>query len=61
VERARSALHEALIAVNQDYREASRFMPAGHEPTAEFHPAGTGPFAGHDLRLKRAYIRRPKQ
>jgi len=61
VERARSALHDALIAVNQDYREASRFMPAGREPTAEFHPAGTGPFAGHDLRLKRAYIRRPKQ
>jgi phenylacetate-CoA ligase len=61
VERARSALHDALIAVNQDYREASRFMPAGHVPTAEFHPAGTGPFPGHDLRLKRAYIRRPKQ
>jgi phenylacetate-CoA ligase len=57
VEPVRRALLDALVAVNQDYREASRFIPAGREPTVEFHAAGTGPFAGHDIRLKRTYIR----
>ena len=47
-----------LSAVNQDYREASRFIPSGREPSVRFHPAGTGPFEGHDIRLKRTYIRR---
>jgi phenylacetate-CoA ligase len=56
VEPLRAALLDALVAVNQDYREASRFIPPG-EPTAEFHAAGTGPFAGYDIRLKRTYIR----
>lgn len=56
VEPLRAALLDALVAVNQDYREASRFIPPD-EPTAEFHAAGTGPFAGHDIRLKRTYIR----
>lgn len=53
----RAALLDALIAVNQDYREASRFIPPGREPMAEFHATGSGPFAGHDIRLKRTYIR----
>jgi hypothetical protein len=44
--------------VNQDFREASRFIPAGFEPTLELHPEGTGPFAGHDVRLKRHYVQR---
>ena len=56
VEPLRAALLDALVAINQDYREASRFIPPG-EPTAEFHAAGTGPFAGYDIRLKRTYIR----
>jgi phenylacetate-CoA ligase len=54
----RGVVHQRLIAVNQDYREASRFMPPGGEPTVEFHAADTGPFAGYDIRLKRAYIAR---
>ena len=54
----RAAVHERLAAVNQDYREASRFIPAGREPSLRFHPAGTGPFEGHDIRLKRTYIKR---
>ena len=49
-------LLERLAAGNQDYREASRFIPAGLEPGLEFHRHGTGPFAGHDPRLKRRYI-----
>ena len=27
-------------------------------PTLELHAAGTGPFAGYDVRLKRHYVRR---
>jgi phenylacetate-CoA ligase len=50
------AVLERLAAINQDYREASRFIPAGLEPKLEFHPQGTGPFAGQDPRLKRRYI-----
>jgi phenylacetate-CoA ligase len=49
-------VHRRLIEANQDYREASRFIPAGREPAVEFHAAGTGPFAGYDVRLKRTYI-----
>jgi phenylacetate-CoA ligase len=46
-----------LAEVNQDFREAARFVPAGFEPTIEFHRADEGPFAGYDVRLKRTYIR----
>ena len=52
------AVHGRLAAGNQDYREASRFIPPGREPSLRFHPAGSGPFAGHDLRLKRTYVKR---
>jgi len=45
-----------LAEVNQDWREASRFMPES-QPTLAFHPAGTGPFDGYDIRLKRQYVR----
>jgi hypothetical protein len=44
--------------LNQDYREASRFMPPESVPTLELHRAGTGPFAGYDVRLKRHYVQR---
>jgi len=47
-----------LTEVNQDYREAARFIPAGGEPELEFHALGTGPFAGNDIRLKKRYIQR---
>ena len=56
VEDVRVKILERLIAVNQDYREASRFIPAGYEPSIEFHAQDTGPFAGYDIRLKRTYI-----
>jgi hypothetical protein len=42
--------------VNQDYREAARFIPQGKEPTLEFHAPGEGRFAGYDVRLKRRYV-----
>jgi hypothetical protein len=53
--RARAGAR-ALAAVNQDWREASRFMPES-QPTLAFHAAGTGPFDGYDIRLKRQYVR----
>jgi phenylacetate-CoA ligase len=53
----RARLLARLSALNSDWREASRFMPA-EQPTLSFHPAGTGPFAGYDPRLKRQYVRR---
>jgi phenylacetate-CoA ligase len=56
VEPARRSLLARLAEVNQDYREAARFIPAGLEPKLEFHAAGTGPFEGYDVRLKRTYV-----
>lgn len=54
---ARAALLAELARVNQDWREASRFMPA-EQPTVSFPAPGTGPFAGYDPRLKRSYVAR---
>ena len=56
VGRLRDQVVERLAEVNQDFREAARFMPAAARPTLELHAAGTGPFAGHDVRLKRRYV-----
>jgi phenylacetate-coenzyme A ligase PaaK-like adenylate-forming protein len=56
------ALREVVLArlreLNQDFREASRFIPPESVPTLELHLAASGPFAGHDVRLKRHYILR---
>lgn len=49
---------DRLAELNQDYREAERFMPPLSQPTLELHPHGTGPFAGGDIRLKQHYVRR---
>jgi hypothetical protein len=46
------------VCWNQDYREASRFMPPESVPTLELYAAGEGPFAGYDVRLKRHYVQR---
>jgi phenylacetate-CoA ligase len=47
-----------LAELNQDYREAATFIPPESVPTLELYAAGTGPFAGYDVRLKRHYVRR---
>jgi hypothetical protein len=52
----RAAVLTRLAELNQDYREAARFMPAKSVPTLEPTPPVHGPFAGHDVRLKRHYI-----
>ncbi|MEA3191123.1 MAG: hypothetical protein QOD77_1705 [Thermoplasmata archaeon] len=56
LEAVRAALFVSLAAVNQDFRESIRMVPAGLEPQVAFHAAGAGPFEGHDIRLKRRYI-----
>jgi phenylacetate-CoA ligase len=56
VERLRRDFLARLAEVNQDYREAARFIPVGGEPTLEFHQPGAGPFAANDIRLKKRYI-----
>jgi phenylacetate-CoA ligase len=53
----RDALYASLAGISQDFREASRMVPAGKAPALEFYAEGTGPFAGTDVRLKRNYIR----
>jgi phenylacetate-CoA ligase len=53
----REPLLAQLARLNQDWREASRFMPA-EQPRLSFHAPGTGPFAGYDPRLKRKYVGR---
>jgi phenylacetate-CoA ligase len=58
VEAVRGAVLARLERLNQDYREAARFIPPESVPTLELHAAGTGPFAGYDVRLKRHYVRR---
>ena len=54
----RVAALSRLAEINQDYREASRMVPAGREPALEFHRAGTGLFADYDVRLKRRYVQK---
>lgn len=58
LESLRNLVLARLAELNQDYREAARFMPPESVPTLAFHRPGEGPFAGHDIRLKRAYVQR---
>ena len=55
-EALRSKFLARLADVNQDYREAARFIPDGYEPKLAFYETGEGPFADIDPRLKRPYI-----
>lgn len=52
------AFFDALAVVNQDFCESRRMIPAGKPPVLAFHATGSGPFAGADIRVKRAYIAR---
>ena len=58
LEELRRRLLDRLAELNQDYREAERFMPKDAVPTLELHEHGTGPFTGQDIRLKTHYVRR---
>lgn len=51
-----AAFFAELRAINQDFRESWRMIPAGQLPHLEFYAFGTGPFQGEDGRIKRKYI-----
>jgi phenylacetate-CoA ligase len=57
-EHSEMLLFNTLAEINQDFRESRRMVSAGKEPTIELFDAGTGPFAGADIRIKRTYVNR---
>jgi len=48
-------MYSRLQEVNQDFREVSRLFGPEHVDV-RCHAHGTGPFANHDIRLKRRYV-----
>ena len=45
-----------LAAVNQDFRESIKMLPAGSGPQLVFYTLGSGPFQDADIRIKARYI-----
>jgi phenylacetate-CoA ligase len=45
-----------LAAVNQDFRESVKMIPAERKPTVKFFPFGESPVSGQDIRVKKRYI-----
>jgi len=52
----RDRIFARLAEGNQDFRESIRMVPAGLQPTIEFHEKARGPFAANDIRVKCRYI-----
>jgi phenylacetate-CoA ligase len=51
-----AAVWRELAAVNQDFRESSKMIPAGRSPTLKLFPFGQSPMSGQDIRVKKQYI-----
>ncbi|MFI5229010.1 MAG: hypothetical protein ACHQWU_08070 [Gemmatimonadales bacterium] len=51
-----AAVWRELAAVNQDFRESIKMVPADHRPTVTVFRAGESPLSRQDVRLKRRYI-----
>lgn len=45
-----------LAAVNQDFRESVKMIPAERKPTIKFFRFGESPISGQDIRIKKRYI-----
>jgi phenylacetate-CoA ligase len=45
-----------LAAVNQDFRESVKMIPAGFRPTVVLYEHGASPMSGQDIRIKRRYV-----
>ncbi len=45
-----------LAAVNQDFRESIKMIPAERKPTLKLFPFGESPISGQDIRIKKRYI-----
>jgi len=52
----RDAVFARLEAVNQDFAESIRMVPAEIRPEVKFYLQGEGPFALNDIRVKLRYI-----
>jgi phenylacetate-CoA ligase len=51
-----AAVWRELAAVNQDFRESIKMIPAGRAPTIKLFPFGQSPMSGQDIRVKKQYI-----
>lgn len=52
----RDSVFARLEAVNQDFRESIKMVPADIKPEVKFYEQGEGPFALNDIRIKLRYI-----
>jgi phenylacetate-CoA ligase len=55
-ERLREAVLTELAAVNQDFRESIKMVPADRRPAVKVFRQGQSPIPSQDVRLKRQYI-----
>jgi phenylacetate-CoA ligase len=51
-----AAVWRELAAVNQDFRESVKMIPAGRSPTIKLFEFGRSPMSGQDIRVKKQYI-----
>ena len=51
-----AAVWRELAAVNQDFRESIKMIPAGRSPTIKLFEFGQSPMSGQDIRVKKQYI-----
>ena len=56
VDGLRDAVLAELAAVNQDFRESIKMVPAARRPVVKVFRQGQSPFPEQDIRLKRQYI-----
>ena len=56
VNQLREAVLAELGAVNQDFRESIKMVPAARRPMVKLFRQGQRPFPAQDIRLKRQYI-----
>jgi phenylacetate-CoA ligase len=45
-----------LAAVNQDFRESIKMIPAERKPTLKLYPFNESPISAQDIRIKKRYI-----
>jgi phenylacetate-CoA ligase len=55
-ERLRESVLTELAAVNQDFRESIKMVPADRRPAVKVFRQGQSPIPSQDVRLKRQYI-----
>ena len=56
IDQLREAVLAELGAVNQDFRESIKMVPANRRPAVKLFRHGESPFPAQDIRLKRQYI-----